>query len=198
VSDTLTIGGASLTLRRHVLAFFQGNRHLLADLVAHVADRVPIGGSVLDLYAGAGLFSIAAAVLRGAWVVAIEGDRYAGDDLQANASASGGQLTTVRGAVETHLAGVAAMSGTSTRSVFETVIVDPPRTGMSRDALDGVLRLGPRRLIYVSCDVAMLARDARRIINAGYAIERADAFDLFPNTPHVETVVLFTHTAEGQ
>jgi tRNA/tmRNA/rRNA uracil-C5-methylase (TrmA/RlmC/RlmD family) len=43
----------------------------------------------------------------------------------------------------------------------------------------------------VSCDVATLARDARRIVDAGYAVDRADAFDLFPNTPHVETVVVF-------
>ena len=67
------------------------------------------------------------------------------------------------------------------------------RTGLSKDALDGVLRLNASRLIYVSCDVATLARDARRIMDAdeGYAIARADAFDLFPNTPHVETVVVF-------
>jgi 23S rRNA (uracil1939-C5)-methyltransferase len=69
--------------------------------------------------------------------------------------------------------------------------VDPPRTGMSREALDGALPLGPTRIIYVSCDVATLARDARRIVDAGYTIARADAFDLFPNTPHVETVVIF-------
>jgi tRNA/tmRNA/rRNA uracil-C5-methylase (TrmA/RlmC/RlmD family) len=52
-----------------------------------------------------------------------------------------------------------------------------------------------RRLVYVSCDVATLARDARRIVDAGYAIDRADAFDLFPNTPHVETVVVFDRSA---
>jgi len=54
-----------------------------------------------------------------------------------------------------------------------------------------MLRLGPHRIVYVSCDVATLARDARRIVDAGYAVDRADAFDLFPNTPHVETVVVF-------
>jgi len=53
------------------------------------------------------------------------------------------------------------------------------------------LRLHPGRIIYVSCDVATLARDARRIVDAGLSIARADAFDLFPNTPHVETVVVF-------
>ena len=62
---------------------------------------------------------------------------------------------------------------------------------MSREALDGVIRMRAGRVLYVSCDVATLARDSRRLVDAGYAIERADAFDLFPNTPHVETVVVF-------
>jgi len=66
-----------------------------------------------------------------------------------------------------------------------------PRTGMSREALDAVVRLRAPRIVYVSCDVATLARDARRIVDAGYTLARADAFDLFPNTPHVETVVVF-------
>ena len=73
----------------------------------------------------------------------------------------------------------------------DVVIVDPPRTGLSREALDGVIRLRPRRVIYVSCDVATLARDSRRIVDAGYELLRAEAFDLFPNTPHVECVVVF-------
>jgi 23S rRNA (uracil1939-C5)-methyltransferase len=71
------------------------------------------------------------------------------------------------------------------------VIVDPPRTGMSRDALEGTLRLRASRLVYVSCDVATLARDARRIVDAGYAIDGMQAFDLFPNTPHVEAITVF-------
>jgi len=78
------------------------------------------------------------------------------------------------------------------RPAAETVIVDPPRTGLSREAMDKVLTLTAPRLIYVSCDVATLARDARRLVDDGYAIERIDGFDLFPNTPHVETVVVFT------
>jgi len=193
VTDTLPIGDGPLKLRRHVLAFFQGNRFLLQDLVAHVTERIPIGAPLLDLYAGVGLFSVAAAVRRGAWTVAVEGDRVAFDDLFANATAAGAKLTAVRAAVEGLGSGsfkaTAAWPGHP--SVFEVVIVDPPRTGMSRDALAGALRLSAARLIYVSCDVATLARDARRIVDAGYAIDRADAFDLFPNTPHVETVVVF-------
>jgi 23S rRNA (uracil1939-C5)-methyltransferase len=184
VTDVLTIDGRTLTLRRHVLAFFQGNRYLLQRLVAHVVGQVPAGGAVLDLYAGAGLFSIAAAALRGATVRAVEGDRWAAADLHANAAAAGGQVTPVRADVEAFVAGARA-------SHSETVIVDPPRTGLSRDALDGVLALEPARVIYVSCDVATLARDARAIADAGYRIDNVEAFDLFPNTPHVETVVVF-------
>ena len=193
VTDSLTIGESALMLRRHVQSFFQGNRHLLGDLVAHVTERVPVGGTVLDLYAGVGLFAVAAAVIRGASVVAVEGDAYAADDLHANAAAAGGQVATVRGAVEGIAAGMFGVWGRAAgRSAAETVIVDPPRTGLSREAMDKVLTLTAPRLIYVSCDVATLARDARRLVDDGYAIERIDGFDLFPNTPHVETVVVFT------
>jgi len=195
VTDSLTIGESALMLRRHVQSFFQGNRHLLGGLVAHVTERVPVGGTVLDLYAGVGLFAVAAAVIRGASVVAVEGDAYAADDLHANAAAAGGQVTTVRGAVEGIAAGMFGAWGRAAgRPAAETVIVDPPRTGLSREAMDKVLTLTTPRLIYVSCDVATLARDARRLVDDGYAIERIDGFDLFPNTPHVETVVVFTRT----
>jgi 23S rRNA (uracil1939-C5)-methyltransferase len=191
VSDTLRVGDTALTLRRHVLAFFQGNRHLLADLVSHVVARVPLGSRVIDLYAGVGLFAVAAAASRAATVTAVEGDRYAADDLQANA-APVGRITTIKGAVEGFVsAAPPALRQKATGPLAETVIVDPPRTGMSRAALDVVLALKAPRLIYVSCDVATLARDARRIVDAGYTIGRVDAFDLFPNTPHVETVVVF-------
>lgn len=192
VTDAITIGDWSLRLRRHVLAFFQGNRYLLRDLVAHVTGRVPMGGSLADLYAGVGLFSVAAAVTRAASVMAVEGDPDAADDLHANAVANGATLHSVKGAVEGFTSGAFRMLARGVRGpLVETVIVDPPRTGMSREALGAVLGMQALRLVYVSCDVATLARDARRIVDAGYTIERADAFDLFPNTPHVETVVVF-------
>jgi 23S rRNA (uracil1939-C5)-methyltransferase len=192
VTDTLRIGDATFTLRRHALSFFQGNRFLLRDLVSHVVERVPVGGTVADLYAGAGLFAVAAAVVRGARVVAVEGDRLAAEDLHANAAAAGGQLTTAHQPVENFAAWFPrVMNKLPGGAATETVVVDPPRTGMSREALDGVVSMRARRIVYVSCDVATLARDARRIVDAGYTIARADAFDLFPNTPHVETVVVF-------
>ena len=183
VTDRLTIGGAApVVLKRHALTFFQGNRYLLSDLVAHVVGLVPSGVDLLDLYAGAGLFAISAAAIRQARVTAVEGDQIAAADLISNAAAH--EDVAVR-----HEPVEAFLEAPSRSPAL--VIVDPPRTGLSRAALDGVIRLRAGRVIYVSCDVATLARDSRRLVDAGYDIERADAFDLFPNTPHVETVVVF-------
>jgi 23S rRNA (uracil1939-C5)-methyltransferase len=185
VTDCLPIAeSSSVKLRRHVLAFFQGNRYLLADLVAHVTGQVPPGSGVVDLYAGAGLFAVSAAVGRGARVTAVEGGRVAAADLAANAAAASDSMRAVNQAVEEFTA--------VPREPPDVVILDPPRTGMSREALGGAIGLRAPRMIYVSCDVATLARDARRLADAGYAVARVDAFDLFPNTPHVETVVVFT------
>jgi len=184
VSDRLTLDGhPPIALRRHVLAFFQGNRFLLRDLAAHVVAQVPEGSAAVDLYAGAGLFAIAAAVGRSAGVVAVEGDRRSAADLAANIAAAAVNVTPVHQAVETFVARPSVAPG--------VVILDPPRTGVSKEAMSGVLRLRAPRLVYVSCDIATLARDARRLVDAGYALERVDAFDLFPNTPHVETVAVF-------
>ncbi len=172
------IGGATLT--RHARSFFQGNRYLLAALVDHVIaaiDEAP----VLDLYAGVGLFSVAAAVAGRGPVIAVEGDRFSADDLRRNAE--GRDITVRVGAVEKFLE--RAAGGLS------NVIVDPPRTGMSKEATAGVIRLKAARLVYVSCDIATLARDARVLLDAGYRIVSAQAFDLFPNTAHVETVIAF-------
>jgi 23S rRNA (uracil1939-C5)-methyltransferase len=186
VTDSLTIpapgGDVRYDLTRHAHAFFQGNRFLLVDLVRGVLDRVA-PGSVLDLYAGVGLFSIAVAALGGE-VVAVEGDRRSADDLQQNAAASGRAIDARHQAVETFLE-------VEPRRAWSTVIVDPPRTGMSREALTGTLALGAERVVYVSCDVATLARDARQLVDAGYALASVEAFDLFPDTAHVETLALF-------
>jgi len=189
VTDRITIGDSRpVVLRRNVLSFFQSNRYLLRDLVAHVVGLVPSGIDLLDLYAGAGLFAIATAANRQARVVAVEGDRVAVADLMVNAAAYA-SVELCHQAVEAFLEAPVRQPA--------LIVVDPPRTGMSRAALDGVLRLRAGRIIYVSCDVATLARDARRLVDAGYAIERVDAFDLFPNTPHVETVVVFDRSNRG-
>jgi 23S rRNA (uracil1939-C5)-methyltransferase len=192
VTDVLAFDGGTVSLRRHVQAFFQGNRYLLRDLVEHVVGLVPEGSRLLDLYAGVGLFSVAAAVARAAQVTAVEGDRAAAADLEANASLVADRLDAVGGDVETFVRELSASGGPlpSPRAA-ECVIVDPPRSGLSPEALAGVIALRSPRLIYVSCDVATLARDARRLLDGGYCIDAIQAFDLFPNTPHVETVVVF-------
>ncbi len=182
VMEKMSIGGVELSMRRSVLAFFQGNRYLLTPLVAHVLDQIPQGVALIDLYAGAGVFALAAAAVKGARVRAVEGDRISAADLIANAGASD-NVEPFQQPVEDFLA--------ASPKAPDVLIVDPPRTGMSREALDGVIHLRAPKLVYVSCDVATLARDTRRLVDAGYAIERTDAFDLFPNTPHVETVLVF-------
>jgi 23S rRNA (uracil1939-C5)-methyltransferase len=188
VTDRLRVAeDVEVVFQRHVLAFFQGNRHLLEALVRHVVDQVLASGDLVDLYAGVGLFAVSAAAARGVRVTAVEGDRYAAADLAVNAAASGAAVTAAHQSVE-HFVRSVRLPADRSRS---TVILDPPRTGVSKEALEGTLHLQAARLVYVSCDVATLARDARKIVDAGYAVTRADAFDLFPNTPHVETVVVF-------
>jgi 23S rRNA (uracil1939-C5)-methyltransferase len=181
VTDRLGVGTREVVLRRHARVFFQGNRYLVGALVSHVVELVPEGSTVLDLYAGAGLFAVSAAATRDARVTAVEGDRLAALDLEANAVSASDGVAAVHRPVETFL------RATSARP--DAVILDPPRTGLSREALEGIIRLRARKIIYVSCDVATLARDVRRLIEEGYAVRGVEGFDLFPNTPHVETVV---------
>jgi 23S rRNA (uracil1939-C5)-methyltransferase len=182
--SVLTSGRASSgTLRRHAASFFQGNRFLLARLVSHVTEAVPADGEVLDLYAGVGLFSISLVASGRHGVVAVEGDRESGADLLRNAAPYGDAVLAVVGLVEDHVR--------RARPRPATVIVDPPRTGMSREAIDAISQMAARRIVYVSCDPPTMARDARRLVDAGYRVAALAGFDLFPNTPHVEVVGLF-------
>jgi 23S rRNA (uracil1939-C5)-methyltransferase len=183
--STLTAGRiGSGDLGRHPEAFFQANRYLVPSLVTSVLDAAGPDGSVLDLYAGVGLFSVSLAASGRQDITAVEGDRASGADLQRNAGPYGKALTLALASVEDHLAGDVVAP--------ETVVVDPPRTGMSGAALDRIAALAAPRIVYVSCDPATMARDARKLLDAGYSLAALQAFDLFPNTPHVESVGLFT------
>ena len=174
------------TWTRGATAFFQGNRYLTGPLAAHVLHAVGDAGRVVDLYAGVGLFAVTVAA-HGAHVVAIEGDRAAAGDLTRNARTFGDRFVVELQSVEQ------AVSRTE-RETPDVVIADPPRTGMSADALGGLAAWRSPRIVYVSCDPPTLARDAARLREAGYALHAIDAFDLFPNTPHVETVAVFGRT----
>ena len=171
-------------LERHAESFFQGNRFLVPRLVSAVLDGIAGGGPVIDLYAGVGLFSLAAAAAHGVPVTAVEGDSVSGADLRRNAAASGLPVRVVLGGVEEYLQGL-------TPPCAGTIIVDPPRTGISRRAMEALAGCGAPRILYVSCDPPTMARDARRLVDAGYRMEALRAFDLFPGTPHVEALGRF-------
>ena len=174
---------APLRLARHVTGFFQGNRHLLQTLVERVLALIP-PGPMTDLYAGVGLFGLAHAALGRGDVIAVEGDRLSIEDLLDNAEPFEGRVRVEPRAVEDALGDGAIVGG-------RTTVVDPPRTGLSRHAIAALTAGRPPRVVYVSCDVATLARDARLLVEAGFAVATVELFDLFPSTAHIETVVSF-------
>ena len=73
----------------------------------------------------------------------------------------------------------------------DLVIADPPRAGIGRNTIDALVKLKPKRIIYVSCDPATLARDASRLVKGGYRLIQLTPFDLFPQTFHIESVSVF-------
>jgi len=156
---------------------------VLRDLLLHVLTGISRNDAVVDLYVGVGLLSVAEAATRSARVTAVESDRVAAQDLAFNAEQGGGDVRAVHQSVEAFAA--------NSRPQADVLLLDPPRTGLSSEALAGAIGLRAATIVYVSCDVATLARDARQIVDAGYVLERVDGFDLFPNTPHVETVAVF-------
>jgi 23S rRNA (uracil1939-C5)-methyltransferase len=183
---TDTVSGVSF--RRDVRAFFQGNRFLVQRLVEHVVARVP-DGPVVDLYAGVGLFGLSLAAAGAEQVTAVEGDPVSGADLTSNAERFGDRVRVERRSVEQFVALVRDRNENLSRA---TMIVDPPRTGMTKEALAGAVGLRPGRIVYVSCDVATFARDTRTLIDASYELREVTGMDMFPNTAHVESVALFT------
>ena len=161
-------------------AFFQGNRYLIGPLTGRVLEHAR--GTVADLYAGVGLFAIGLSA-RGHRVLAIENDRVSAADLAFNAERQP-DLEVHRGAVEHTVRRLRP-------GAFDTVILDPPRSGLSREAMAGILTLEARRIVFVSCDIATFARDAGRLVAQGYRMHGLEAFDMFPNTGHVETIAVF-------
>ena len=181
---------STLRLCRHVRAFFQGNRFLIAHLVNEVVASVS-RGPVVDLYAGGGLLGLSVASCGVGPVTLVEGDSTSGADLEMNAAACPRVVRVVRRSVESFLATTSTSDDARVDAIVDTVIVDPPRTGLSKAASNGIVRARPASIVYVSCDVPTLARDARGLIDAGYGLSRLTALDLFPNTAHVETVAVF-------
>jgi tRNA/tmRNA/rRNA uracil-C5-methylase (TrmA/RlmC/RlmD family) len=154
----------------------------LVECVLGMLEAQP-GESVIDLYAGVGLFAVflAHAVGSEGSVVAVEGDRKASRNSEANLS-SYPWARSVAGRVDRAL-----HHGVGDADI---VVLDPPRVGAKRQVVRSIAGLQPRAVAYVACDPAALARDIGYFAEHGYAVAELRAFDLFPMTHHVECVAL--------
>jgi 23S rRNA (uracil1939-C5)-methyltransferase len=171
-----------VALRAHVRSFFQANRFLLEDLARAVVEATPPGGAVLDLYAGVGLFSLPLAA-RAERVRAVEWSAVAVDDFQANAARAGLRNVSIEPA------DVGAALARLPAGQVESVVLDPPRAGAGPAVVRAVLARRPRSVVYVSCDPPTLGRDLKAFADGSYRVTSVRAFDLFPDTFHVETLV---------
>ena len=165
-------------------AFFQTNVKAAEILVRLVLDAVPADATVLDLYAGAGLFALPLA-RRGHQVVAVEANPAAVADGEASLRLNRIPAERCRffakpvGAVTRRARGATA------------VVLDPPREGCEAAVLDDVFgSIRPTTAVYVSCNPETLARDLQRVVRHGYEVSSLQPVDMFPHTPHIETVVV--------
>jgi len=161
-------------------AFFQINPALLPSLIEFALSDVG-GETALDLYCGVGLFTLPLA-RRFTKVIGVEANSVATRFARRNLELAG--LANARVMTSSVAEGIR-----NVRSA-DFVLLDPPRAGAESIVIKRILDLQAERISYVSCDPATLARDLKKLIVGGYAIESIAGFDLFPQTHHVETVVL--------
>lgn len=151
---------------------------------AIAALELNINDNVVDLYCGIGTISLLMAK-RAASVIGIEYIDRAIEDAKSNAARNGiGNAEFICGAAESVLPKLVA-SGIR----IDKLLLDPPRKGAAREAIDAIIKSGVKTLCYVSCDPSTLARDCKLLAQAGYSISFVQPFDLFPQSHHVETVV---------
>jgi 23S rRNA (uracil1939-C5)-methyltransferase len=150
------------------------------------------GDTALDLYSGVGLFTLPLA-RRFARVVAVEGNAASADYARRNLDDAA--LANAR--VETSAVGDWLAAHAESFGPTDFLLLDPPRAGADAQTVRGILALSPRHIAYVSCDPATLARDLRAFSEAGYHIGSVRAFDMFPQTHHVETVVHLLDTSRS-
>jgi 23S rRNA (uracil1939-C5)-methyltransferase len=163
-------------------SFFQVNRFLVPDLLGLVTDEGRRSGRLAwDLYAGVGLFARA---LRFESVVAVESAGYSADDLKHNLA------RTQRMTRSNTLDFLRNQTRAPLRVKPDLIVADPPRAGMGKDVCTLLGKIGAPTLICISCDPATLARDLQSLLPFGYAIDSIHLVDLFPQTFHLETVVI--------
>lgn len=153
----------------------------------------------LDLYGGVGLLAAAVADRFGPTtrITSVESDERTTDHAAANlAEWIGAQTVTAR--VEHYLRDLTARSSAGDRSRLRagTVVLDPPRSGAGREVVEMLTDFAPAQIVYVACDPVALARDLGWFRERGYELRSARAFDLFPNTHHVETVVSLARSSD--
>lgn len=166
-------------------SFFQVNTRMAEKMVEHLLAKLPgAKRQLLDIYCGAGLFSKFFAD-KCEKVIGIESSESACEDFAFNLDEFD-NVELYEGAVEEILPALAGQVENQA-----CAIVDPPRAGIERHALDALIQIEPQVIAYVSCDPSTLARDAARLINAGYRLVEVTPFDLFPQTYHIESISIF-------
>jgi len=177
--------------------FWQVHRHAAETLTTAVQQmidpgRFEAGAANLDLYGGVGLLAAAVGDAFGSRVriTSVESDERATEHASENLADWLG-ASAVTGRVDRWVRQAAAQATSAERDRFRsaTVVLDPPRSGAGRPVVDGIAELAPAQVVYVACDPVALARDLALFRDHGYDVDAIRAFDLFPSTHHVETVV---------
>ncbi len=184
--DNLIFSISGKDFRVSAASFFQVNTKMAEKMVQHLLTCLPVSLSttLLDIYCGAGLFSKFFAA-KCQTVIGIETSESACEDFVVNLDEFD-NVELYEGTAEEILPGLAGRLDSSTY-----MIVDPPRAGIEKHALDAIISIKPQIIAYVSCDPSTLARDAARLIIGGYRLVEVTPFDLFPQTYHIESISIF-------
>ncbi len=185
IEDTL----CGLDFRLSARSFYQVNHHQAQRLYEAAISQAEITreDTVLDLYCGVGTITLCMAKAAGS-VIGVEVIPQAVEDARENAKRNGIENAEFFCGD----AGEAALALEAKGVKADVVVVDPPRKGLNADAIEALARFAPRRIVYVSCDPATLARDVALLKERGYRLKNAMAADLFPRCAHVETIVLLS------
>jgi 23S rRNA (uracil1939-C5)-methyltransferase len=182
-NDHIVISVLGRDFRVSASSFFQVNTAMAEKMVQHLLANLSLtrSSTLLDVYCGVGLFSafFAPTCER---LIGIESSSSACDDFSFNLDEFD-NVELYEGLAEEvipHLDGQP-----------DIVLVDPPRAGLDKRVVDGILKLDPRIIAYVSCDPSTLARDAARLLRGGYHLRDVTPFDLFPQTFHIESISVF-------
>jgi 23S rRNA (uracil1939-C5)-methyltransferase len=164
-------------------SFFQVNLPQAERMVDWLLDALPLQGTetVMDLYCGVGLFSRFLAPIAGR-VIGVEVNISACEDYAENLDEFDN--------VELYI-GAAGSILPTLEAKADIIVVDPPRAGIEKKAMEPILKMKPERIAYISCDPATLARDAKILISSGYSLVSARPIDMFPQTYHIESLSLF-------